>query len=312
MTHPTNTTKPAPTLGRRYEAAGCCLTLHRSGEGRPAVVFAPGAGLIGLDFLNIHEAIAPFTTSIIYDRAGTGWSDEVALPRSAAVVAEELRDLLRAAGVPPPYVLVGHSLGGAYIRRYAQLHPGEVAGLLFLDPAHEGYLSMPQQTFGAQVRQGLAMLPALLNMEKFYGPRFERMFAVWPDALRGLLVDYHVRSWRKSLAEAKNLNSEVLDEIRLGGPMPDVPLIVLTAMGIDPFMAPFMAEPYLRRLNDLKAGFYDDFARSAPRGENRRIEDAGHSTIHTDRPDAVIEAIRDLVEAMRPQAASTLAAAGGR
>lgn len=235
---------------------------------------------------------------MIYDRAGTGWSDDIALPRQAAEVAAELRGLLNAAGIEPPYVLVGHSLGGAYIRRYAQLYPGEVAGLLFLDPAHEGYASMPGQSLPAQIRQGLAMLPALINMRKFYRPRFEAMYARWPDAaVRERLVDYHLRSWRKSLQEAKNLQPEVLDEIRDGGPLPDAPLIVLTAMGIDPFMAPFMAESYLRELNDCKQAFYGDLAGSVPRGENRLLTNAGHSTLHTDRPDAVIRAIHDLIQA---------------
>jgi alpha-beta hydrolase superfamily lysophospholipase len=85
------------------------------------VVIAPGAGAVGLDYLNIHDQISQFTTSVIYDRAGTGWSDEVKLPRSAAEVSDELRSLLHTAGVPAPYLLVGHSLGGLYIRRYALL-----------------------------------------------------------------------------------------------------------------------------------------------------------------------------------------------
>src|SRR3984957_2410097 len=162
---------PSP-LGRHYEVAGRQLALHRAGAGGPSVVFLPGAGLIGLDYLNIQSEIAGSTTAVIYDRAGTGWSDAIALPRTAAAVAEELRALLAAAEVPLPYVLVGHSLGGAYLRRYAQLFPDEVAGLLFLDPSHEGYADFPRQAFLAQARQALAMLPALLNLRKFYRPKF--------------------------------------------------------------------------------------------------------------------------------------------
>jgi hypothetical protein len=81
--------------------------------------------------------------------------------------------------------------------------------------------------------------------------------------------------------------------------MPDVPLIVLTAMGIDPFQAAFMPEPELRKLNALKAPIYEAFARSVARGENRLLTDAGHSTIHTDRPDAVVQALRDILTAQR-------------
>jgi hypothetical protein len=98
------------------------------------------------------------------------------------------------------------------------------------------------------------------------------------------------------LHEAANLNSEVLPEIAAGGAGPTQPTIVLTAMGIDPFQAAFMDEAYLRRMNEAKADFYSEFAALAPRGENRLVEGAGHSTLHTDRPDAVIEAIHDLID----------------
>jgi pimeloyl-ACP methyl ester carboxylesterase len=288
-----------PRLPSAVATPSPVATLHRAGVSGPSVVFLPGAGLVGLDFLNIHAEIAATTTSVLYDRAGTGWSDAIALPRTAAAVAEELRALLAAAEVPAPYVLVGHSLGGAYIRRFAQLFPAEVAGLLFLDPAHEGYADMPPPAFLAQVRQALAMLPALVNMRKFYRPKFEAMLAAWPDGLRQTLIEYHLRAWRRSLDEARTLRSEVLSEIASGGPLPDVPLIVLTAMGVDPFQAAFMPEAELRELNALKEPIYKAFASSVPRGENRSLADAGHSTLHTDRPDAVVQALTDIVIAAR-------------
>src|SRR6516165_8874055 len=129
----------AEPLARFYDVAGRQLMLYAAGTGGPAVVVLPGAGLTGLGYLNLHEQVSQFATSVLYDRAGTGWSDHVQLPRSATEVADELRLLLRVAGVPAPYVFVGHSLGGIYARRFAQRFPADVAGLLFLDPAHEDY-----------------------------------------------------------------------------------------------------------------------------------------------------------------------------
>src|SRR4051812_43793736 len=104
-------TVAAPPVGRLFTVGDRRLMLHRAGTGGPTVVFLPGAGLIGVEFLNVQEEASRRTTSVVYDRGGTGWSDPVTLPRTAATVADELRQLLRAAGVPGPYVLAGHSMG---------------------------------------------------------------------------------------------------------------------------------------------------------------------------------------------------------
>jgi pimeloyl-ACP methyl ester carboxylesterase len=93
----------APPAGQLYDVGGRRLWLHRSGSGGPAVVFLAGASAVGLDYLNLHDRVCEFTTSVLYDCGGTGWSDPAELPRTAAEVATELRDLLRAAGVPGRY-----------------------------------------------------------------------------------------------------------------------------------------------------------------------------------------------------------------
>ena len=74
-------------LARFYDVGGRQLMLYASGTGGPVVVFLPGAGLTGLGYLNLHEQAARFTTSLLYDRAGTGWSDHAELPRSATEVS---------------------------------------------------------------------------------------------------------------------------------------------------------------------------------------------------------------------------------
>ena len=284
-------------LGTRYEVDGRRLLLLRSGSGGPSVVFLPGAGLVGLDFLNIHDQIAAVTTSVLYDRAGTGWSDPVRLPRSAAEVAGELRALLRAADVPPPYVLVGHSLGGAYARRYAQRYPDEVAGVLFLEPFYEGFASEgPKRTIGGTLWTVFAALRVAVQVKPFYRRMFGQMLADWPESVRGPLIEYHLSALGKTMQERKNLFTGVEAEIREGGNMPDVPVIVLAAMGIDPFMAALMPEAQLRELNSRKAALYRPLVESVPRGAYREVQGAGHSTLHTDRPDAVVQALRDLLD----------------
>jgi pimeloyl-ACP methyl ester carboxylesterase len=288
-------TTQAP-LGTRHRAGGRRLLVHRSGQGGPAVVFLPGAGHVGLDYLNIHDQIAPLTTSVLYDRAGTGWSDGAELPRSAEAVASELRELLRAADVPPPYLLVGHSLGGAYARRYAQLYPDEVAGVLFLEPFYEGFKTLTaKKTIGDTMWQVFALARLALHVKPFYRRMFTEQFAQWPPAVREPLIDYHLKTLRNTMRERKNLFTEIEPEVREGGDLPDVPVIVLAATGIDPYQAVIMPEAQLRELNTQKAALYAPLVKSVARGEYREVDNAGHDTLWTDRPDAVVQAIRDLL-----------------
>lgn len=293
-----------PPAGRLYTVEGRNLALHRGGSGTPPVVFLPGAGLVGLDFFNIHEQVSQFTTSVLYDRAGTGWSDQVRLPRSASEVADELRGLLREATIPAPYLLVGHSLGGAYARRYAQLFGDEVAGLLLLEPFHEDYDAfMPQQTAFEQLQVMLALLRWLLHFRTFHRSMYGKMLATWPDEVREPLIDWHMKYLLKPFQELpvsqRTAHGRLATELRTGGNMPDVPLIVLCALGVDAPTAALMPESYLPRMNDGKRALFTALASSVPHGEYREIENAGHATIHTERPDAVVQAIRDLVESIQ-------------
>jgi pimeloyl-ACP methyl ester carboxylesterase len=276
------------------------LLLDYSGSGSPAVVFLPAAGMVGLDYLNIHNKISQHATSVIYDRAGTGWSDQVKLPRSAHEVTNELRSLLRTAGIAPPYLFVGHSLGGIYARRYAQRFPEEVAGMLLLEPPHEEFLTnTPKLKKRHLIPQGFAVIRGILTYKRSYRALFEHMFRKWPDSIREPLIDYHLRTLMKTFMERKNLNS-VYEEVREGEDIPDIPLIVYTAMGIDPFMTPITSKSFLRETTDpfntIKNTIYTKLANSVPRGEHRILKNAGHSTIHTDCPDKVFEAILDLLE----------------
>ncbi|MEU7892946.1 alpha/beta hydrolase [Nonomuraea sp. NPDC049152] len=287
----------APPLGRLHDVRGRRLMLHRSGTGGPAAVFLPGAGLVGLDYLNIHDRVAELTTSVLYDRAGTGWSEQAELPRTAAEVTDELLDLLRAADVPAPYVLIGHSLGGAYARHFARRFPDEVAGLLLLDPFHEDLVAQAPEE-ARQMLEGMKnpQLPELTEeqIERARGPIAEQ-FATWPETVRLALVEHHLASWRTGWYEGRNLYDEVAGELRHAPELPDVPLIVLTAAGHDPTQAQLWPEHLLREINEVKHALHAKLAASVPRGEHRVLDDAGHGWIHEERPDAVLQAVADLL-----------------
>ena len=296
-------TRPAPgpavppPLGSRYDVAGRHLALHRSGNGGPAVVLLPGAGMVGLGLLNVQELAAAHTTSIVYDRGGTGWSDAVELPRTAAAVTDELRELLRIADVPAPYILVGHSLGGAYARHYAQRFPSEVAALLLMDPAHEdltAHMPRPVQEAAEQMKGHTWDEPPAAMLD-LYRDLLPRKFAQWPAAIREALVAYHLEQWRTGIFEASNADEVVYPELRRAGATPDVPMVVLGTMGIDPSMSMFTPEDIQREVNEGKRTVNMRLAASVPRGEYRELQDATHAWMHIERPDAVLLAITDLL-----------------
>ena len=283
-----------PPLGRLYDG----LLLHHSGAGRPPVVFLPGAGLTGLDFLPVQRRVAEFTTSVVYDRAGTGWSAPAELPRSAAAVATELRNLLRAAGIPGPYLLAGHSIAGLYARRFAQLFPGEVAGLLLLDPGHEDmYDHLPPDAaeLNAKAQVDVDALPELTGDQSATArAQYRQLLADYPEAVREPLIDRHLADWRTGPREAANMESELFPELRDGGPIPDVPLSVVTATGRNPFWAQHFTEEQQRAAHAGIHALHASIAASVSRGVHREVA-ASHQYPHLQQPDAVVAAVRELL-----------------
>ncbi len=123
-----------PPPGQLVEVEGCRLHLDSAGEGGPAVVLEAGLGASSLSWCLVQPVVAQFTRVCSYDRPGAGWSDPLAEIPTAERTVERLRALLRAAGVPPPYILAGHSAGSLTVRLFARKYPREVAGLVLVDP----------------------------------------------------------------------------------------------------------------------------------------------------------------------------------
>lgn len=102
----------------------------------PTVVFEAGLGAHKESWRDVFQALSRTNAVFAYDRPGVGRSASTQRPRDGATIVEDLRALLRDRGIRPPYVLVGHSAGGLYMQLYARNYPGEVAGLVLVDPTH--------------------------------------------------------------------------------------------------------------------------------------------------------------------------------
>lgn len=110
-----------------------------AGSGSPAVVFESGLGDGKETWHPIFAEVARLTTVFAYDRGGYGDSEARSPDRSARQIVEDLRVLLKTAHVDPPFVLVGHSIGGLYANLFARIYPDEVAGVVFVDARHEDF-----------------------------------------------------------------------------------------------------------------------------------------------------------------------------
>ena len=140
--------------------------LDCTGTGSPTVVLENGLSEISPLWSAITAQVARTTRVCAYDRAGQGWSDDVAHPQDGVAVAADLHALLARAGEHGPYVLAGHSSGGTLAMTYAARYPAQVAGLVLLDSSspHQ-YTDQPDfaGTY-AMMRRLLPVMPALARV----------------------------------------------------------------------------------------------------------------------------------------------------
>jgi pimeloyl-ACP methyl ester carboxylesterase len=128
--------KGTPPPGLLYDVGGSRLHLACAGEGTPTVILEAALGASSVSWSLVQPEVARVTRVCSYDRAGFGWSQAGPMPRTARRIASELHVLLEQARVAPPYLLVGHSFGGIVMRVFARDYRPDVAGLVFVDPAH--------------------------------------------------------------------------------------------------------------------------------------------------------------------------------
>ena len=165
-----------------------------------------------------------------YDRAGLGYSDSSPQPRTSKVMAEELHALLQNASISPPYILVGHSMGGYNIRLFADIYRSEVAGVVLVDSSH------PEQE--------KRFPPALNDLDKTWVREQEFLAFSMPFGIPRLLgfcdrngavraADCNFHSTRESVRELKAI-SESAAQTATTGSLGDLPLAVLSQIPISP------------------------------------------------------------------------------
>jgi len=143
--------------GRLVDVGGFRLHIHCSGDGSPSIVLDAALGGSSLSWSLVQPELAKVSRVCSYDRAGFGWSEAGPMPRTAGRIADELRTLLERGGVPPPYLLVGHSFGGLVTLIFAKRFCWDTAGLVLVDPAHAEDWVKPAPKEQVQIARGVRL-----------------------------------------------------------------------------------------------------------------------------------------------------------
>jgi pimeloyl-ACP methyl ester carboxylesterase len=125
-----------PPPGRMIDIGGRKLHLNCKGKGSPTVILIAGGSAFSIDWDLVQPQVGNFTRVCSYDRAGLAWSDSGTADETVEQTISDLNKLLKTGREKGPYVLVGASIGGIFIRAYQRAYPKEVAGLVFTNSAN--------------------------------------------------------------------------------------------------------------------------------------------------------------------------------
>ena len=242
------------------------IHMKEIGHGRPTVIIEAGLGS-GLDaYDNLQIAVSKLTKVLSYDRPGLGDSGKSPNPRTLPVYVDELKKLLNTEEIAPPYILVGHSLGGLIIRYFAHQFPEEVVGLVFIDCLHEDWFEYIRTTHSDKEVE--AFNRAIdQNLNQSTGVTKEEWIQFEPncDLIRGIDIPQHI----------------------------PIRMITATQFGRDQEMLGYHPEDMLAWA-EMQATIMNNVEDA-----NQIITDKSGHSIHLTEPDLIINSIKELVENYR-------------
>jgi pimeloyl-ACP methyl ester carboxylesterase len=283
-----------PEPGRRVEIGGYSLKLNCAGAGSPTVILESGFGDVLPEWESVQQGIAKFSRVCSYDRAGYGGSDAGPMPRTSAQIARELHSLLRNAGEKPPFLPVGYSFGGYNVRVFNGFYPDEVEGLVLVDAVQEDeYAVLPSvwNRIGEQLREHCEsqarMAPLLVDLG------IGRLILRARGQDQGSYLILESKYLRARASEIENMRTSA-EQARAAGSLGNKPLIVLTA-GKEPPTSPDLSQQDAQDYQRIWAGDLQmRLAHLSSRGIREMVEGSDHGDIALDRPDAIVNAVKEV------------------
>jgi len=280
------------------------LNLRCSGKGSPTVILESGNNADSMTWFKVQPEIAKFARVCAYDRAGTGFSEGGPLPRNVDAHADDLSALIRAAHIPTPVVLVGHSYGTNIVRRFADKHAGDVAALILLDPPPQNVGEFSPEFAKADDEERRGMLAAVRNCAKVAeAGKLDNPPAEYKDCLRGpnpafsnaLNAAMHTNKLRpafwQTIVSITETNADLYKQ----------PVSKTESHGATPLLilqpdAPFDDVPpeFTKPMEQARQKTQKAIAATSTRGTIMPVVHSSHD-VQIDRTDAVVEAVRNVM-----------------
>ena len=302
--------------GRLVDIGGWRLHLNCTGDskpGQPTVVLEAGGGDFSVTWALVQPKVAMFARVCSYDRSGSGWSDLGPNPRTMRQMVYELHTLLSRAGIAPPYVLAGHSLGGFLARLYTRAYPAEVSGVVLVDASHEEDLvgfngkmmrwweeatgnAVPPVTTSGPMREGDCPVAVRERIQRSLGqnshvnnPPFDKLPIAAQQARTWAFSQLKNNLPGDSPFDGDEVAALLADRVKNQQPLGDRPLVVVTR-GLDGYNG----EPIQAERGQERKVHQADLLSLSRHGKQVIAAGSGHQ-VHVEAPDLVVQAIRDVL-----------------
>ena len=295
------------------------LNLYCRGNGSPTVIFDSGLTDEISAWAHVQDTLSQHVRTCSYDRAGIGFSDGETVHGDSSSIVKDLHALLGKAGIQAPYVLVGHSYGGMNIRLFADRYLSEVAGMVFVDPAHEFQREGKRQLDPRQLSQAewleQTVLPSLKKRQECIelakqgfvpgSAAYKQCGFDMDQRFDQKINEVHQQLYMKPAFQRAQLAEEAAiyttsaeqvrrEQIAYG----NMPLIVLSAFSVPDKNLPVKERDLKYKNFNMLFKLHQEIASYSSQGVVRIVPDSGHN-IHSDQPEAVSSAILDVINKVR-------------